>query len=167
MKRLTKNKDSTVPRRELRLPHLLELRMNYEGDSENIPLRPPNISPHGMFVNTSTHFPEGAIVNLRFRLTRSNVEVQTRGEVRYCLPGIGIGVEFVGMQPEAVRAIEKEIRASSRARARKKAAHHAVADARAARRRALSRMGFARRRPAGPVDHAAAAAPRPCGRTIG
>ena len=119
MKRLTKNKDSTVPRRELRLPHLLELRMNYEGDSENIPLRPPNISLHGMFVNTSTHFPEGAIVNLRFRLTRSNVEVQTRGEVRYCLPGIGIGVEFVGMQPEAVRAIEKEIRASSGARARK------------------------------------------------
>ena len=119
MKRLTKNKDSTVPRRELRLPHLLELRMNYEGDTENIPLRPPNISLHGMFVNTSTHFPEGAIVNLRFRLTRSNVEVQTRGEVRYCLPGIGIGVEFVGIRPEAVRAIEREIRASSRTRTRK------------------------------------------------
>src|ERR1700738_4771270 len=120
MKRLTKNKDSTVPRRELRLPHLLELRMNYEGDSENIPLRPPNLSPHGMFVNTSTHFPEGAVVNLRFRLTRSNVAVQTRGEVRYCLPGIGIGVEFVGLGAEAVRAIEKELISFSRPRNPKK-----------------------------------------------
>ena len=119
MKRLKKDKDFAAPRRELRFPQLLELRMNYEGDGENIPLRPPDISLHGMFVNTSTHFPEGSIVNLRFRLTRSNVEVQTRGEVRYRLPGIGIGVEFVGMQPEAVRAIEKEIRASSGARARK------------------------------------------------
>ena len=93
--------------------------MSYEGGGSEIPIRPPDLSPHGMFVNTSTHFPEGAIVILRFRLTRSNVEVQTRGEVRYCLPGIGIGVEFVGIRPEAVRAIEKEIRASYRTRARK------------------------------------------------
>jgi hypothetical protein len=120
MKRLRKGKDFGSARRELRLPQLLELRMNYEGNGENIPLRPPDISLHGMFVNTSTHFPEGAIVNLRFRLTRSNVEVQTRGEVRYCLPGIGIGVEFVGIRPEAVRAIEREIRASYRTRTKKR-----------------------------------------------
>ena len=112
--------DPDGARRELRLPQLLDLRMNYEGDCREIQLRPPNISLHGMFVNTSTHFPEGAVVILRFRLTRSNVEVQTRGEVRYCLPGVGIGVEFVGIQPESVRAIEREIRASSRTRTRKK-----------------------------------------------
>ena len=119
MKRLKKSKDFGAARRELRLPQLLELRMNYEGNGENIPLRPPDISLHGMFVNTSTHFPEGAIVILRFRLTRSNAEVQTRGEVRYCLPGIGIGVEFVGIRPEAIRAIEREIRASCRTRTKK------------------------------------------------
>ena len=83
--------------------------MTYEGGGAEIPIRPPDLSPHGMFVNTSTHFPEGAIVNLRFRLTQSNVEVQTRGEVRYCLSGIGVGVEFVGLEPKAVRAIEKEL----------------------------------------------------------
>jgi hypothetical protein len=99
---------------------LREIRMNCEGDAENIPLRPPDISLRGMFVNTSTHFPQGAIVNLRFRLTRSNVEVQTRGEVRYCLPGVGIGVEFVGIRPEAARAIEREVKASSRTRTKKK-----------------------------------------------
>jgi len=119
MKRLRKNKDFGSARRELRLPQLLELRMNYEGNGENIPLRPPDISLHGMFVNTSTHFPEGTIVNLRFRLTRSNAEVQTHGEVRNCLPSIGIGVEFVGIRPEAVRAIDREIRASYRARTKK------------------------------------------------
>jgi hypothetical protein len=119
MKRSKKTKVFVAARRELRLPQLLEIRMNYEGNGENIPLRPPDISLHGMFVNTSTHFPEGAIVNLRFRLTRSNVEVQTRGEVRYCLPGIGIGVEFVGIRPEAVRAIEREIRSSYRTRTKK------------------------------------------------
>jgi hypothetical protein len=114
VKRLKKPKDFGAARREPRLSQLLEIHMNYEGSIENIPLRPPDLSTHGMFVNTSTHFPEGAIVILRFRLTKSNVEVQTRGEVRYCLPGIGIGVEFVGIRPEAVRAIEREIRASYR-----------------------------------------------------
>jgi hypothetical protein len=119
MKRVKKTRDFSATRRELRLTQLLEISMNYEGKGENIVLRPPDLSVHGMFVNTSTHFPEGAILNLRFRLTRSNVEVQTRGEVRYCLPGIGIGVEFVGIRPEAVSAIEREIRASHRTRPRK------------------------------------------------
>jgi hypothetical protein len=88
--------------------------MTYEGESCEVAIRPPDLSTHGMFVNTSTHFPEGAIVNLRFRLTKSNVEVQARSEVRYCLSGVGIGVEFVGLGPDAVRAIEKELRAFSR-----------------------------------------------------
>jgi PilZ domain len=106
-------------RREPRIQFLSDVHVEYEGTGCEVLYRPPDLSPHGMFVNTSTHFLEGAIVNLRFRLTRSNVEVQTRGEVRYCLPGIGIGVEFVGIRPEAVRAIEKEIKASSRTRSRK------------------------------------------------
>jgi hypothetical protein len=67
-----------------------------------------------MFLNTSTHFPEGAIVNLRFRLTHSNLEVQTRGEVRYCLPGTGIGVEFLALDAKSRQAIEKELKAFSR-----------------------------------------------------
>jgi PilZ domain len=90
--------------------------MRYEGGGSEIPIRPPDLSPHGMFVNISTHFPEGAIVNLRFRLTQLDVEVQTRCEVRYCLPGIGIGLEFVGLGAEVVQAIEKELRAFSRPR---------------------------------------------------
>jgi len=115
LKNRTGNGAKSIPaRREERIQHLSELYLSYEGGSYDIPIRPPDLSLHGMFVNTSTHFPEGAIVNLRFRLTQSNIEVQTRGEVRYCLPGIGIGVEFVGLGDEAAHAIEKELRAFAR-----------------------------------------------------
>ena len=112
----TASKPLKTQRSEERIQHVSHLHLTYEGTGCEIPIRPPDISPHGMFVNISTHFPEGAIVQLRFRLTRSNVEVQTRGEVRYCLPGIGIGVEFIGMDPEDVRAIEKECNSLSRIR---------------------------------------------------
>ena len=107
---------SALGRREPRVQHLAGLHLSYEGGLREVPIRPPDLSLHGMFVNTSTHFREGAVLNLRFRLTRSDVEVQTRCEVRYCLPGTGIGVEFVGLGAEAVRAIKQELRAFSRSR---------------------------------------------------
>ena len=114
MKRSRDRVEFEATRREIRVQQLSELHLSYEGGACEIPIRPPDISANGMFVNTSTHFPEGAVVNLKFRLTRSNIEVQTRGEVRYCLPGIGIGVEFIGIGPEAKLAIEAELEASSR-----------------------------------------------------
>ena len=67
------------------------------------------ISPHGMFVNTVKRFPDGAILKLRFRLSRSGIEVHACGEVRYCLADVGIGVEFIGLSPEYLSAIEEEI----------------------------------------------------------
>jgi PilZ domain-containing protein len=96
-------------RQEIRYPQLSELSMLYEGATEEVAVRPPDLSPHGMFINTPTEFPEGAVLKLRFRLSRTDVVVQTRCEVRYCLKGVGIGVEFVDAPPEATRAIEEEI----------------------------------------------------------
>jgi len=111
LKKRPRNDAPSKPgRREARIQQLSDVHLTFEGRGSEIPIRTPDLSPHGMFVNTSTHFPEGAIVNLRFRLTHSNLEVQTRGEVRYCLPGIGIGVEFVEIGVEAAQAIEKELR---------------------------------------------------------
>lgn len=103
--------DSLTPVRQAkRHPHLRQLSVTYEGQSEEIPLRPPDLSTQGMFINTARTFPEGAVLKLRFRLAKSNFEVNARGEVRYCLPGVGIGVEFIEISDEAQRQIEDELK---------------------------------------------------------
>jgi len=86
-----------------------DLAISYEGFSEQIPVRAPDISETGMFINTGKVFPEGAVIKVRFRLTRTLYEVEARAEVRYNLPGVGIGVEFVDISPEARDAIRFEL----------------------------------------------------------
>lgn len=102
-------KPNRATRQDWRYPQLSELSMVYEGSTEDIVLRPPDLSPHGMFVNTARELPEGAVLKLRFRLSRSGILIQTRCEVRYCLRGVGVGVEFLDISPEFIRAIEDEI----------------------------------------------------------
>lgn len=94
-----------------------DLAIVYEGYSEEIPLRVPDLSAQGMFINTPRAFPEGAVLRVRFHLERSGQEIVARAEVRYCLEGVGIGVEFVEIAPEARRAIEVEVRAARAASA--------------------------------------------------
>jgi hypothetical protein len=107
---LRKIKDEDLrQRRSPRYAQFSELSLTYEGRTEEITVRPPDISSHGMFINTTKHFPEGAIMKLHFRLSRSGTEVHARAEVRYCLSGVGIGVEFIGLSAEYLRAIEEEI----------------------------------------------------------
>ena len=86
-----------------------DLAIAYEGYSENIPVRAPDISASGMFINTGRSFPEGAIIKVHFRLTRSSYEVNARAEVRYCLRGVGIGVEFIEISDVDRQAIRDEI----------------------------------------------------------
>lgn len=92
-----------------RVYSLREITISYEGQDEQIVTKPPNLSTRGMFINTGRAFPEGAVLNLRFALLLTNAEIQTRCEVRHCQPGVGVGVEFVGLSPEAVQMIEREI----------------------------------------------------------
>ncbi len=87
-----------------------DLEIVYEGRSEAVPTRVPDVSAEGMFINTARHFPQGAILKVRFRLTRSNFEVQARAEVRYSLEGVGIGVEFIEISEECREAICAELR---------------------------------------------------------
>jgi len=87
-----------------------ELSFSYEGKVEEVPIRPPDVSVQGMFIQTTRHFPEGAVLKVRFRLARSRYEVLARAEVRYCLPGVGVGVEFVDISDDARNAIENELR---------------------------------------------------------
>jgi PilZ domain-containing protein len=97
-----------------RFSSLRELSVTYEGYSEDIITRPPDVSTRGMFINTSRKFPEGAVLNVSFCLALTGVEVRSRCEVRYCLPGVGVGVEFIDISPESVRAIEAEVKLGNR-----------------------------------------------------
>jgi PilZ domain-containing protein len=103
-----------------RIHTVKEISVHYEGHTEEVAIRPPDVSTHGMFFNTPTRFPEGAVLNLRFRLALTGAEVRTRCEVRYCLPGVGVGVEFIGISPEAVRKIEREVELCKRPRLQRK-----------------------------------------------
>lgn len=97
------------PRTAKRFSSLCDLSVSYEGHSEDIVTRPPDISTRGMFINTTRTFPEGAVLNVKFRLALSGYEVHSRAEVRYCLPGVGVGVEFIDISQDSVQAIEREI----------------------------------------------------------
>jgi len=85
------------------------LNLVYEGRSERMEVRAPDISPRGMFIHIPRQFPEGAVIKVEFWLSRSGHHVQARAEVRYCLPGVGIGVEFVDIADIDKDAIENEI----------------------------------------------------------
>src|SRR5260370_298531 len=88
--------------------------VHYEGRTEELASRPPDVSRQGMFISTIRNFPEGAVLNLKFRMALSGTQISTRCEVRYCLPGVGVGVEFVGISPEAVGDIEREVELCTR-----------------------------------------------------
>jgi hypothetical protein len=109
-----KEKEWSVVRTAPRVAALRELSVTYEGRSEQVALKPPDISTRGMFINTTRNFPEGAVLNVRFRLGQTGAQITTRAEVRYCLHGVGVGIEFVDISKESVRAIETEIASQKR-----------------------------------------------------
>lgn len=86
-----------------------ELSVVYEGAAEEIPIRPADLSTRGMFIHSPKPFPEGSILKVRFRLCRVDFVVNVRAEVRHCIAGIGFGVEFMALEPEAIWAIEQEL----------------------------------------------------------
>jgi len=98
-----------IGRSNLRVNSVKEIQISYEGRDETVVVKPPNLSRGGMFINTSQTFPEGAILNLHFELLHTGAQIHTRCEVRYCRPGIGVGVEFIGLPAEAARFIDEEI----------------------------------------------------------
>lgn len=107
--------------RELpRYSSLKDLSLTYEGQSESVAVHPPDLSPKGMFINTPVHFPEGSVLKVSFRLARSNHRIETRCEVRYCMPGLGVGVEFIGIAASDQKAISEEIGSLGKRRGRRR-----------------------------------------------
>jgi hypothetical protein len=97
------------PRGSKRAHSLREITISPEGRDEIFVVKAPDLSATGMFISTGRKFSEGAVLNLKFRLAITDVDVRTRCEVRYCLPGVGVGVEFIGVPLEAARDIEREL----------------------------------------------------------
>jgi hypothetical protein len=109
-------KDWATARLALRIHSIRQIAVQYEGTEERIISRVPDVSTTGMFINTSRTYAEGAVLNLSFCLALSGLEVQARGEVRYTLPGVGVGVQFVDIAENAIHSIEREIQLSRRSR---------------------------------------------------
>lgn len=86
-----------------------DLSVVYEGSTDEVPVYPADLSTHGMFIPTTRVFPLGSVLKVCFRLRRSGFYVKVRAEVRHCVPGAGVGLEFLELSPEAMRAIEDEI----------------------------------------------------------
>ncbi len=99
----------TSGRSDQRVNSVRKITISYEGRDEIIVVKPPDLSRGGMFINTSQSFPEGAVLNLRFELLLTGAQIETRCEVRYCQPTIGVGVQFIGLSHAAARSIELEI----------------------------------------------------------
>lgn len=130
-------KDWDTARLALRIHSIRQIAVQYEGTDERIISRVPDVSTSGMFINTSRNYAEGAVLNLSFCLALSGLEVQARGEVRYSLPGVGIGVQFIAISENAIHSIEQETRLSRRLQrpARKAAAREAPRRKSASRKR--------------------------------
>jgi hypothetical protein len=109
-------KDWDTARSALRIHSIRQIAVQYEGTEERIISRVPDVSTTGMFINTSRTYAEGAVLNLSFCLALSGLEVQARGEVRYTLPGVGVGVQFVDIAENAIHSIEREIQLSRSSR---------------------------------------------------
>lgn len=111
---------TTSTRKWPRFSHLKDVALSCEGRNEVLSVHLPDISLTGMFLNTMTSYPEGTILKVHFRLARSNHAVDVRCEVRYCLPGVGLGLEFIDILAKDKKAIMKELDMSVRKRRRVK-----------------------------------------------
>lgn len=85
------------------------LKLSYDGCTETVTKRSPNLTAYGMFINTPHTFADGAELRLRFELLRTGVVVHSEGKVRYCQAGVGVGVQFIRLPAYARAAIEKEL----------------------------------------------------------
>ena len=88
-----------------------ELKIIYDGCTDWVDVRSPDISTSGLFINTPHSFPKGARLKLRFELPGTGTRIQAVGEVKHCLPGIGVGVEFVDLHELARVEIDKYVKA--------------------------------------------------------
>ncbi len=79
-------------RREVRAPTLIEV--TWEGSSGRHLSRSSDISQNGCFIVAIARISLGETVNLRIHLPAEE-PIEVQGEVVYCLPNSGFGVQFI------------------------------------------------------------------------
>jgi c-di-GMP-binding flagellar brake protein YcgR len=67
------------------------------------------ISENGLFIATPDVFMKGSVLDLKFRLYRSEKPIVVKAEVRYAMEGRGMGVRFLDLKPEDRKRIKKFI----------------------------------------------------------
>jgi hypothetical protein len=67
-----------------------------------------DISPGGLYLNTQTAFPVGAMLLVRIPF-RPDAEVVCRAEVIYSEPGRGVGLRFTDVSDDGRAILEREV----------------------------------------------------------
>lgn len=68
-----------------------------------------NVSPGGMFIETTQPLSVGSRINLRFNLDDGGPIVVARAEVTYLVANLGMGVQFINLPPTALKRIETHV----------------------------------------------------------
>ena len=100
---------SMTPFREIRIKRLGRSSLSFGSEDTVLPIPARKSNPREMVKHLSIHFPEGTIINLRFRLERSRNISTSYCEEIYRLEDLGIGQDLAGVGVETIRETETEI----------------------------------------------------------
>jgi len=64
-----------------------------------------NISQGGLAIRTTSPLEVGTTLRVRFRLSTSRFDLESEARVAWSVPRLGMGVEFINLQPESHAAI--------------------------------------------------------------
>ena len=66
-----------------------------------------DISEGGLFITTIQHFEKDEVIEVAIPMKKEKITV--RGQVKYCQPGIGIGVAFIDLNDDQMAKIKELI----------------------------------------------------------
>lgn len=89
-----------------RISHVCEVECEGAG-LNRLATRINDISVTGAFIDSLTCYAPGTSLRLRFHI--KDVLIETTAEVRYTMPQVGMGVQFLGLTPDHLAALESLI----------------------------------------------------------
>ncbi len=93
-------------RRYPRLSYGKEVWIGQDGIFSRTNERITNISVGGAFIETAQSFSTGTVVSVRFKAGDAKDFISCAAIVRNSRPGVGLGVEFLDLSPEARTQLE-------------------------------------------------------------